>query len=142
MVREATDICLRVLKEINKSRFDSFSRYEQCIYHIPYYLSGLSRAHFFRQPFSKQLYVPLICVIFLTDFYIVLINKGFYLSHIVFVFIFSGLGELEHFLNKEENSHNPFLENSSPKTSLLDLAVEILTTITSRRNPRKYALPF
>ena len=56
MVREATDICLRVLKESNKSRFDSFSRYEQCIDHIPYYLSGLSRAHFFRQPFSKQLY--------------------------------------------------------------------------------------
>ena len=26
---------------------------EQCIEHIPYYLSGLSRAHFFRQPFSK-----------------------------------------------------------------------------------------
>ena len=57
-VREATDICLRVLKESNKSRFDSFSRYEQCIDHIPYYLSGLSRAHFFRQPFSKQLYIP------------------------------------------------------------------------------------
>ena len=56
MVREATDICLRVLKESNKSRFDSFSRYEQCIDHIPYYLSGLSHAHFFRQPFSKQLY--------------------------------------------------------------------------------------
>ena len=29
---------------------------EQCIGHIAYYLSGLSRAHFFRQPFSKQLY--------------------------------------------------------------------------------------
>ena len=57
MVQEATDICLRVLKESNKSRFDSFSRYEQCIDHIPYYLSGLSGAHFFRQPFSKQLYI-------------------------------------------------------------------------------------
>ena len=44
IVREATDICLRVLKESNKSRFDSFNRYEQCIDHIPYYLSGLSRA--------------------------------------------------------------------------------------------------
>ena len=29
---------------------------EQCIDHIPYYLSRLSRAHFLRQPFSKQLY--------------------------------------------------------------------------------------
>ena len=57
MVREATDICLRALKESNKSRFHSFSRYEQCIDHIPYYISGLSRAHFFRQPFSKQLYL-------------------------------------------------------------------------------------
>ena len=56
MVREAMDVCLRVLKESNKSRFDSFSHYEPCIDHIPYYLSGLSRAHFFRQPFSKQLY--------------------------------------------------------------------------------------
>ena len=26
---------------------------EQCIDHIPYYLSGLSREHFFRQPFPK-----------------------------------------------------------------------------------------
>ena len=57
MVREATDIRLRVRKESNKSRFDRFSRYGQCIDHIPYYLSGLSRAHFFRQPVSKQLYI-------------------------------------------------------------------------------------
>ena len=52
MVREAKDMCLRVLKESNKIRFDSFSRYEQCIDHIPYHLSGLSRAHFFRQSFK------------------------------------------------------------------------------------------
>ena len=26
---------------------------EQCIDHIPYYISRLSRAHFFRQPLSK-----------------------------------------------------------------------------------------
>ena len=53
MAREATDICLQVLKESNKSMFDSYSRQEQCIDHIPYYLLELSRAHFFRQPFSK-----------------------------------------------------------------------------------------
>ena len=29
---------------------------ELCIDHIAYYLLGLSRAHFFRQSFSKQLY--------------------------------------------------------------------------------------
>ena len=40
------EICLRVIKESNKSRFDSHSRQEQCIEHIPYYLSGLSRAYF------------------------------------------------------------------------------------------------
>ena len=42
-----------VLKENNKSRFHSYSRQQQCIDHIPCYLSGLSHAHFFRQPFSK-----------------------------------------------------------------------------------------
>ena len=57
MVREGTDICLRILKERNKSRFDSFSRYKQCIDHIPYYLSGLSPTHFFWKPFYKQLYI-------------------------------------------------------------------------------------
>ena len=34
----------------NKSRFDSNSVREQCIDHIPYYLSGLSRAHFSDNP--------------------------------------------------------------------------------------------
>ena len=58
LARKAIKMCLLVLKEGNKSRFDSCSRQEQCIDHIPYYLLGLSRAHFFRQPFSKQLYVP------------------------------------------------------------------------------------
>ena len=45
MAREAMDICLRVLKESKKTRFDSYSRQKQCIDHIPYYLSGLSPAH-------------------------------------------------------------------------------------------------
>ena len=53
MAREATDICLRVLKESNKSRFDSYSRQKQCIEHIPYYLSGLSRARFFPTTFLE-----------------------------------------------------------------------------------------
>ena len=39
-------MCLRVLKESNESRFDSYSRQKQRIDHIPQYLSGLSRAHF------------------------------------------------------------------------------------------------
>ena len=53
LARKAMEICLQVLKESNKSRFDSYSRQQQCIDHIPYYLSGLLRAHFFQQPFSK-----------------------------------------------------------------------------------------
>ena len=56
LARKAMEMCLRVLKESNKSRFDSYRPQEQCIDHIPYCLSGLSRAHFFRQPFSKQMY--------------------------------------------------------------------------------------
>ena len=51
--REATDICLRVLKESNKSMFDSYSRQEQCIDDIPYDLSGLSHAHFFPTTFLE-----------------------------------------------------------------------------------------
>ena len=46
LVQKALEMCLRVLKETNKSRFDRYSRQKQCIDHIPYYLSGLSRVHF------------------------------------------------------------------------------------------------
>ena len=46
MALEAMDVCLRVLKESNESRFESYSVREQCIDYIPWYLSGLSRAHF------------------------------------------------------------------------------------------------
>ena len=53
MVCEAMGVCLRVLKGSNESRFESYSVREQCIHYIRYYLSGLSRAHFFRQPFSR-----------------------------------------------------------------------------------------
>ena len=38
-------VCLRVLKESNKSRFDSYS-VRNGVLIIPYYLSGLSRAVF------------------------------------------------------------------------------------------------
>ena len=53
LARKAKEMCLRVLKESNKSRFDSYSRQEQCIDHIPYYLSGLSGALFFRTTFLE-----------------------------------------------------------------------------------------
>ena len=52
--QEAMATCLR--KESKQSRFDSHSvRYSVLIKSIPYYLSGLWRANFFRQPFSKYL---------------------------------------------------------------------------------------
>ena len=47
------EMCLRVLKERNKSRIDSYSRQEQCIDHIPYYLPGLS-LHVFPHNFSRN----------------------------------------------------------------------------------------
>ena len=50
------DVRLRGLKQSNKTRFDSYSVKKKCIDHIPYYFSGLLRAQFLRQPFSKQLY--------------------------------------------------------------------------------------
>ena len=57
MARNSMDVCLRVLKESNKSRCDSYSVKNKCLDYIPYYLSGLSRALFFRPPFWKQLYI-------------------------------------------------------------------------------------
>ena len=46
MAREAMDLCLRLLKESNKSEFDSSSvRNSVLIISHNYYLSGLSRAH-------------------------------------------------------------------------------------------------
>ena len=53
LARKAMKMCLRVLTESYKSRFDSYSRQEQCIDHIPYYLSELSHAHFFRKTFLE-----------------------------------------------------------------------------------------
>ena len=46
LVRKAVEMCLWVLKESNKRRFDRYSRQKQCIDHIPYYLSVLSCGHF------------------------------------------------------------------------------------------------
>ena len=53
MARKSIKMCSRVLTESNKSRLDSYSRQEQCIDHIPYYLTGLSRAHFFPTTFLE-----------------------------------------------------------------------------------------
>ena len=41
------DLCLKAVKESNKTKLDSYQQcQEQCIDNIPYYLSGLSLAHF------------------------------------------------------------------------------------------------
>ena len=65
--RETMDVCLRVLKKSNKSRSDSYSVKKTVYYYIPYYLSGLSRAHFFRRPFSKQMYTRISSCLHLHD---------------------------------------------------------------------------
>ena len=44
------DICLRVLKSV----LQLYSLQGQCIVHIPFYLSGLSRAHFFSDNLSRN----------------------------------------------------------------------------------------
>ena len=40
----------------HRKKIPLLQRQEQRIDHIPYYLLGLSRAHFFRNPVLKQLY--------------------------------------------------------------------------------------
>ena len=47
------DVCLRVLKESNKSRFDSYSVRNKCIDHIPYHLSAC-RVHSFCDNLSRN----------------------------------------------------------------------------------------
>ena len=61
VARKAMEMCLRVLKESNKSRIDSYSRQEQCIDHIPYYLSGLS-LHIFSHNLSRNSCIPM-CIL-------------------------------------------------------------------------------
>ena len=60
LARKAMKMCLRVLTESNKSRFDSYSRQEQCIDHIPYYLRDC-RVHIFSDNLSRNS-----CISFLT----------------------------------------------------------------------------
>ena len=54
MAREAMDIFLRVLKESNKSSFDSFSVRNNVLIISHSYLLGLSRAHFFPTTFLEM----------------------------------------------------------------------------------------
>ena len=53
MAREAMDLSLQVLKESNKSRFDSYSFRNSVLIMSHIYLSGLSRAHFFPTTFFE-----------------------------------------------------------------------------------------
>ena len=61
-------MCMQVLTESNKSRFDSYSRQEQCMDHIPYYLSRLLYAHFFPTTFHEiAVFVPCSFLVFFVD---------------------------------------------------------------------------
>ena len=46
-------MCLRVLKESNKSRFDRYCRHKQCIHHIPYITFRDCRVHIFPKTFLE-----------------------------------------------------------------------------------------
>ena len=52
MAQEAMDV-FATAKGSNKRRFDSLHCQEQGVDHIQYYLSGLSRAHFFRHALNS-----------------------------------------------------------------------------------------
>ena len=52
MTREAMDICLRLLKESNKSRFDSYSVRNSIL--IISHILGLSRVHIFSDNLSQN----------------------------------------------------------------------------------------
>ena len=68
--RETTDVCVRVLKKSNKSRFDSYSvKKKTSVLIISHITFRDCRAHiFFRWPFSKQMYTSIevvcTCMIF------------------------------------------------------------------------------
>ena len=53
LARKAMEMCFRVLKERNKSRFDSYSRQEQCIDHIPILPLGIVACTFFPTTFLE-----------------------------------------------------------------------------------------
>ena len=53
LARKAMEMCLRVLKESNKSRFDSYSRQEYCIDHIPLFPFGIVTCTFLPTTFLK-----------------------------------------------------------------------------------------
>jgi len=55
MAREAIEVCLRTAKRKQQWKIRQLQCQEQGVGHIPYYLSGLSRALFFGQPFSGKL---------------------------------------------------------------------------------------
>ena len=54
LARNAMEMCFRVLKESNKSRFDSYSRQEQCIDHIPVITFRDCRVHIFTDNLSRN----------------------------------------------------------------------------------------
>nr|CAB3265550.1 retrograde Golgi transport protein RGP1 homolog [Phallusia mammillata] len=49
-------------------------------------------------------------------------------------------GLTEYQINEEQIPSNPFLENTASKANLLDIASEVLSTITSRRSSRNYKI--
>ena len=48
-----------------------------------------------------------------------------------------GLQEIENMFSLRAQPKNPFLQSKAETTSLLDVAVDFLTSVTSKRNNRK-----
>ena len=82
MAREAMQICLPVLKETNKSRFDSYSVRNKCIDHIPYYLSAC-RVHSFCDNLSRNSCMLITVVSALTPVQGIILRKHHKVSNVV-----------------------------------------------------------
>ena len=89
---------------------------EQWVKNIPYYFLGLSPAHFFRQPFSKQLYI-LICTYY---------RHNGYKNHLLkLIFPFSELDQVYMVDLKLRSSQWREEYRMSNSSQFLDLATEI-----------------
>ena len=115
-------LCLRLLKESNQSRFDSYSRY---IRHIPYYLSGLSRSLFLTTFFLEITLHPYkrrqICDTVALHEFTRLISL-FHLGQLSLPFPNSlqSQGPLSSFLFYVVRRHDVFLCNEERKNSIED----------------------
>ncbi|EDO31658.1 predicted protein [Nematostella vectensis] len=56
------------------------------------------------------------------------------------ILVVQGLSEIQHLVEYKEQPSNPFLEKQTLETSLLDIGVDFLNAVTSRRNSYIYSI--